>query len=78
MENTSRNKNAELAEGMSDGLYRKVVTDRGGVVDPATYQARRDLSDIYFGIHETRVKTLPDGTIHATPGYVVTPPPRLI
>lgn len=71
--NTSRSQNAELAEGMSDSKYKKVVTDRGGAVDPATWEARRDLTDAHFGIHEARVKTLGDGSIHVTPDYVATP-----
>ncbi len=72
--NSSRSQNAELAEGMSDGKYKKVVTDRGGNIHPETTDDRRDLSDAHFGIHEARVKVLGDGTIHATPDYVATPP----
>ncbi len=71
--NTSRSQNAELAEGMSDGKYKKVVTDRGGQVDPATYDDRRDLADVHFGIHEARTKVLGDGTLHVTPDFVETP-----
>lgn len=70
--NTSRSQNAELAEGMSDGKYKKVVTDRG-VAEPATYEARRDLHDAYYGIHEARTKVLGDGTMHVTPDFVTTP-----
>lgn len=71
--NTSRSQNAELAEGMSDGSYKKVVTDRGGSVVPETYESRMDLSDAHFGIHEARVKHLGDGTVHVTPDFVVNP-----
>lgn len=76
--NSSRSQNAELAEGMSDGKYKKVVTDRGGVVDPATYAERRDLSDAHFGIHEARTKVLGDGTVHVTPDYVATAPAQIV
>lgn len=71
--NTSRSQNAELAEGMSDGSYKKVVTDRGGAVGIETYESRMDLSDAHFGIHEARVKHLGDGTVHVTPDFVVNP-----
>lgn len=77
-ENSSRSQNAELAEGMSDGKYKKVVTDRGGVVDAATWQERSQLDDVWHGIHEARTKVLGDGTVHTTPDYVVTPEARFI
>lgn len=73
MELQDRSMNAELAEGMSDGKYKKVVMDRGGRVDPATYQDRRDLVDVHFGIHEARTKVLGDGTVRPTPDFVATP-----
>jgi hypothetical protein len=50
------------------------VQDRGGEVDPATYAARRDLSDVWHGIHEGRLKTSPDGLTATTPYYQPTPP----
>ena len=68
--------NAELAEGMSDGKYKKVVQDRANA-DPATYEARRDLNDTHFGIHEVNPKVLGDGTVHTTPSFVETPPARI-
>lgn len=74
MELQNRSQNAELAEGMSDGKYKKVVTDRGGNVSPGTYADRRQLSDVHFGIHEAREKVLGDGTVHVTPDFVGTPP----
>lgn len=73
MELQNRSQNAELAEGMSDGSYKKIVTDRGGQVDSATFEARRDLADVHFGIHEARVKHLGDGSVHVTPDYVTNP-----
>lgn len=71
--NASQSQNAELAEGMSDGKYKKIVADRGGSVDPATWEDRRDLSDAHFGIHEAKVKALGDGSLHVTPDFVENP-----
>lgn len=68
--------NANLAEGMSDSSYKKVVQDRGGIVDAATFQARSQLDDVHFGIHEARVKILGDGTSQVTPDFEVTPEPN--
>jgi len=69
----SRSLNASLSEGSSDGCYKKVVNDRGGVVEPLTYETRADLNDNWYGIHEKQVKRAPDGLLHATPNFVVTP-----
>lgn len=67
----------QLAEGATDGSWKKLVRDRGGIVEPTTYAERSQLSDTYFGIHEARVKTLGDGTAHSTPDYGPTPDWRL-
>jgi hypothetical protein len=72
-QNQSRSLNSEWAEGASDGKYKKVVMDRGGSIDPATYADRAALNDTYYGIHEARTKVLPDGTVHITPDFVTTP-----
>lgn len=69
----SRSMNAELSEGSTDNKYKKIVQDRGGVIDPGTYESRADLNDEWFGIHEKKVKVAPDGLLHATPDYVVNP-----
>lgn len=69
----TRSANAELHEGMTDGTYRKVVMDRGGVVESLTYEARKDLSDAWSGIHEKADKVLPDGRMCRTPYAVSTP-----
>jgi len=76
-ERYTRSMNTALAEGGTDGVYRKIVTDRGGVVEATTYLARRDLCDTYYGLHEARQKTMGDGTVHSTPDYVLTPPAHL-
>lgn len=75
--NRARSMSADLAEGMSDGSYKKVVTDRGGSIDETTYAQREMLDDAHFGIHEAASKVLGDGTIHTTPDYVVTPTPNM-
>jgi len=68
---------AELNEGLTDGLYKKISRDRGGRVEPTTYNVRRDLHDYYYGLHETPVKRRPDGVTVRTPGYVANPPAHL-
>jgi hypothetical protein len=65
--------NASLSEGATDGKYKKIIRDRDGVVEAATYETRADLNDQWFGIHEKRVKVAPDGLLHATPEFVVNP-----
>ena len=69
----SRSMNADLAEGLTDGAYKKVVQGRGGKVEGTTWQARADLDDNWYGIHETVTKTSPDGLRHPTPNFVDTP-----
>ncbi len=64
----------ELNQGMVDGKYRQVNKDRGGDIDPATYAARKDLNDVWFGIHEVPVKETPDGLPVITPTFTPTPP----
>ncbi len=66
-----------LYEGASDGSWKKLVRDRGGVVEATTYAERASLSDTWWGIHESRVKTIGDGTAHTTPDYGSTPDWRL-
>ncbi len=77
MRNESRSMNAELAEGATDSKYKKVETDRGGVVGMETWEARRHLSQRDFGIQEAKEKTLGDGSIHVTPDYVAVPTPLM-
>ncbi|MDX3260747.1 hypothetical protein PV336_16120 [Streptomyces sp. MI02-2A] len=68
--------NAELSEGMTDGKYKKLVADRGGigVTNSATLLSRTDLNDVWYGRHEAMVKDRPDGQTVPTPNYVSTPP----
>lgn len=73
----SRPLGGEMNEGLTDGGYKKISRDRGGSVDPATYAARSDLSDVWHGIHEANSKQRPDGQTVRTPGYVPNPPAHL-
>lgn len=66
----SRSMNNALSEGSTDGKYKKIVANRDGVVDPATYENRADLDNNWFGLTEKKVKVTPDGLLHATPNYV--------
>lgn len=70
----SRNMTGELFEGLTDGSSKKVVRDRGGVVDQATINVRRDLFDTWYGIHEDPLKVDPFGRVVHTPGYQETRP----
>ena len=72
-----RSCNNELDQGMTDGSYKMVVKDRGGVVEPLTYENRRDLTDGWYGIHEAPVKMTPDGMRVRTPYCVSAPEPNL-
>ena len=64
-ENTSRSMNRDLDEGLTDGKYKKRATrERGGQIDPATLMNRRDLNDIWYGVHaEAPIKVRPDGKV---------------
>jgi hypothetical protein len=63
----------ELEQGMIDGTYKQVSPNRGGDIEPTTHDARRDLDDAWYGIHEALVKSLPDGLASVTPTYQATP-----
>lgn len=69
----TRGMNASLSEGSTDGKYKKIVQDRGGVVEDATYENRADLNDQWYGMHEKQVKVAPDGLLYATPQHVDNP-----
>lgn len=73
----SRSMNADLHEGSTDGKYKKVVYNRGGIVEDLTWRERADLLDPWYGIHEKRVKVAGDGVAAPTPYFVPTPTPGL-
>lgn len=68
--------NAALSEGATDGKYKKIVRDRGGVVETATWESRKHLWDGWFGFHEVNPKVAPDGLLHNTPEYEPNPTPQ--
>ncbi len=70
----TRSLNGDLNEGSCDGKYKKVIQDRGGVVERTFYKDRVDLADQWYGIHEEPLKVTPDGKVVHTPNYVPTPP----
>lgn len=73
---TPRSMNASLEQGMTDGKYKKVAANRGGFTEvERLMEDRKDLADIWYGIHEVDVKVFPDGSKpRATMGYVETAP----
>lgn len=64
-----RSLNGDLHEGMTDGKYKKIRSNRGGVCEDETYRDRSDLNDIWYGIHECPDKVLPDGRVVRTPNF---------
>lgn len=69
--NQSRSMNAELHEGATDGSYKKIAPARGGVVEHTFVPDRTRLSPFYYGsITESPNKTIGDGTVRPTPGYI--------
>ena len=71
-----RSANRELEWGMTEGGYKSVVKDRGGVVEQGTWMARDDLSWIYYGICEAPVMDTPDGHMTVSPYHTATPCPN--
>lgn len=69
-----RSANSELDAGATDGKYRKVIADRGGVVESCFMQDRADLTDGWYGIHEAPSMTRPDGQRCTNPYSVPTRP----
>ncbi len=65
----ARSMNNALSEGSTDGKYKKIVRDRENA-EGTTWENRADLSDVWYGMHEQRVKATPDGLLHSTPNFV--------
>lgn len=65
-----RSMNGELAEGMTEGTYKRHNPNRGGFVEHTTAEVRRDLSPINYSINETPYKVPPDGTIRHARGTI--------
>jgi len=67
----SRGMNNNFSEGSTDGKYKKVINNRGGVTDNAGESNLADLADSFYGTGpEKQVKVTPDGLLHATPEFV--------
>ena len=71
---TSRSANRELEAGATDGKYRKVVADRGGVVEHAFVGNREDLTSAFYGIHEATAMEIPGCNRVCTNPYAVSTP----
>jgi hypothetical protein len=70
----NRSWNEDLHRGMTDGSYKKLVANRGGVVESLTTESRRTLRDVWYGFHEAAEKMLPDGRICVLTSDTVTLP----
>jgi hypothetical protein len=57
----SRSTNDELDAGATDGKYRKVIMDRGGVVEHTFTDDRECLTGAFYGIHEASRMRVPGG-----------------
>jgi hypothetical protein len=75
-----RSMNRDLEEGMTDGKYKKLTPNRGGVTEnELRARTLRDLDDVWFGYHETPAKALPDSThTDKTHDFVATKPAELL
>lgn len=69
MKNIQRSMAIELRLGATDGAYKHLYTNRGGVVDSATMDSRKDLSDTNFGIHEAHAMEVPGSWDSLVPAY---------
>ena len=72
---SGRSCNENLKDGMSDRSYKKVRQERWSPErkgESLTDITRKDLYDIWYGIHELDEKMLPDGTTYKSDDYVVT------
>lgn len=71
----TRSVNRELDAGATDGKYKKVIADRGGDVEQTFTGNRTDLTNAYYGIHESPAMYRPDGRLCTNPYAVSTPCP---
>jgi hypothetical protein len=67
----------DFDEGLTDGRYKKVVQNRGGVVENGAWESRQDLSVKLYGIVEAGRKVLPGTDLEVvTPNTVPTKNPE--
>lgn len=64
----------ELDAGATDGKYRKVIADRGGVVEHAFVANRTDLVGGFYGIHEAPSMEVPGSDRTCSNPYAVYTP----
>lgn len=67
-----RSMSGNLQEGATDGTYKKIIRERGGFVENTTWEARKDLADVWYGMYEAPVKTNSSGQEVVTPNTVKT------
>lgn len=67
----NRSRNGSLTDGMTDGgPYKKLIRDRGGMVEDTTTEARDMLSRDTISYQETSLKQQPDGTTRYSTGDI--------
>jgi hypothetical protein len=70
----ARSCNADLEAGLTDGSYKKAVTNRGGVVESLTCENRREMSGAWHGFNETNPKMAPTrGSVSTINYQYITP-----
>jgi hypothetical protein len=73
-----RSMNADLDKGATDGTYKQVAPDRGGVVESSFMEMRRHLDDVWHGQREAPDKYIMGRCkVANTPGYFPTPAPDM-
>lgn len=65
-----RSMNGALADGMTDGTYKKLTRDRGGFVESTTQEAREMLNRDTIAYQESGFKQQPDGTTRYSTGDI--------
>ncbi len=68
----ARSANRELNLGMTEGGFKQVNKDRGGVVEPLTADIRLDLDHKYYALSEAPSFRTPDGPSMVSPYHVAT------
>jgi hypothetical protein len=51
-----RSCNADLKEGITDGVWKKAAPDRGGEVEGTFAPVRKDMSGVWHGFNEKQPK----------------------
>jgi hypothetical protein len=73
-----RSMNSDLNRGITEGSYKTVAPDRGGVVESSYLEMRESLDDVWHGIHERPIKYVYGRCIETTtPDYLPTAAPDM-